>query len=118
MTESALGGGGRVLLHACLILCSLALVGLIASPVGLFASLFLFDAPGSLNPIVIALALALWSFPVTALVGGINGIRSSRAGNLRSALGWTAFAYSSVVLLGIALWLLEAICDGRFQCSG
>ena len=53
------------LLHACLLLCSLALVGLLASPVGLFASLFLFDAPGSFNPIVLALALALWSFPLT-----------------------------------------------------
>jgi hypothetical protein len=67
------------LLHACLLLCSLALVGLLASPVGLFASLFLFDAPGS-------------------------------------ALGWTALAYSSVVLFAVAFLLLETLCGGKFQC--
>jgi hypothetical protein len=105
-----------VLLHTCLVLCSLALIGLLASPVGLFASMFLFDAPGSFNPVVIALALGLWSFPVTAAMGGINGIRGWRARNLRSALGWTALAYSSVLLLAIALWLLEAVCGGKFQC--
>lgn len=106
-----------MLLHACLLLCSLALLGLLASPVGLFASFFLFDAPGSFNPVVIALALSLWSFPVTAIIGGMNGIGSWRARNLRSALGWTALAYSSVVLFAIAYWLLETLCDGKFQCS-
>jgi hypothetical protein len=76
-----------------------------------------FDAPGSMNPITIGVVAAIWSYPLTAAVGGLEGIKSWRAKDLKSTLKWTALAYSSVVFFGIMFFLSMTVCDGKFTCK-
>ena len=97
----------------------LALVGILASPLLYFASIFLFDNPTPESlPLIYGMALALWSYPVTAGLGGVMGLRAYKARNLRRQLWWTLCAISSVLLIAVAVLLLNALCDGHFSCRG
>jgi len=72
-------------------------VGLAAAPLLCMMTPFLFDSPDSVrNPFVYGMALAVWSYPVTAGVGGFLALRAYRAGDARRLLRWTLCAYSSV----------------------
>ena len=48
---------------------------LLAWPIGVFTSIFFFDAPGSAkNPFVLSMAWSIWMYPVTYLIGLIGSI--------------------------------------------
>lgn len=87
-----------------------------AVPVALF-SMFMFDAPGSdKNPLTIALAASLWSFPVLAAASPLASWIARVAGAARvSKLLMAAPALSIVAV--IASWVaLELLCGGSFAC--
>ncbi len=91
----------------------IVLIGLLATPMLWFLSGFLFDDPRSTrNPLVIGMALALWTYPITAGLGGYLALKSHKAGDLRKMLLWSLCAYSSIGLflmcMAIAI-LMEAL---------
>ena len=96
----------------------LALVGILASPLLYFASIFFFDSPASSNnPLLWGAVLGIWSYPVTAGLGGIMGLKAWKAGNVRPLVLWTLCSISSPALFGICWLLLSLLCNGQFACS-
>lgn len=85
------------------------LLGVLASPLLIFVSFFFFDSPGATrNPLVFALALAVWSYPVTAGLGGFRALKAYGAGDLHGMSRWTCCTYSSVGAI-VAIYALLAI---------
>lgn len=84
-----------------------ALLGLVAAPLMVLMTGFLFDAPGSVhNPLVWALAASVWSYPFTVGIGGLRALWAYRRGDVDSLPFWTCVTYSSLaaflVLLSLA----------------
>ena len=100
----------------CRVLCILALGSLIVAPVGFFVSMFIYDSPLSGGFITGAIAWSIWTFPVTASLGGIKGLNSCKAHNLTRAVVWTMVAWISQLVFGVSLALLQLLCNGKFQC--
>jgi hypothetical protein len=105
-----------VKLTGCRVLCILALVSLVAAPIGLFASLFIYDSPHAGGVITGAMALSIWTFPLTALIGGLKGLKSVKAGREHSAIGWTTLAWMSQLVFVVSLLLSMSLCKGSFEC--
>ncbi len=80
------------------------LIGVLATPLLFFVSLFFFDSPGSTrDPLVICMALSVWSYPFTAGLGGYRALRAYRAGDLHGMAMWTFCTYSSIALFAACL---------------
>ena len=95
----------------------LALAGILASPFLYFASIFFFDSPASSNnPLLWGMALGIWSYPVTAGLGGVMGLKAWKAGNERSLFLWTLCSISSLAFLAVCWLLLSVLCNGQFAC--
>ena len=105
-----------VTISVCRVLCILALASLVVAPLGLFASLFIYDSPHAGGIITGVSALSLWTFPVTASIGGIKGLRSCKAHNVRMAVIWTMLAWVSQIVFCIALVLSQVLCNGSSEC--
>lgn len=72
-------------------------LGLVAAPLLCMMTPFLFDSPDSVkNPFVYGMALAVWSYPLTAGFGGVLAVKAYRAGDLHRLWKWTLCAYSSI----------------------
>ena len=96
----------------------LALMGILASPLLFFASILFFDSPGSeSNPWMWGMVFGIWSYPVTAGVGGIMGLKAYKAGNARRLYWWTLCSTSSAALIAVSFLLLNILCKGQFSCQ-
>jgi len=95
-----------VRLAVCQALCRLALWSLLVAPLVLFVSPFLGDSPHANGLVVGAAMISSWTFPFTALIGGLKGLDSCADENETAALMWTLLAWISqiVLCLSFALW--------------
>jgi hypothetical protein len=96
----------------------LALIGILASPLLFYVSLFLFDNPtaGS-EPVILGMALVLWSYPVTAGIGGVMALRAYKVRDGKRLLWWTLCSISSVIAIAGSILILMTFCNGQFNCS-
>jgi hypothetical protein len=96
---------------------AVSLLGLIASPLAIFGTIFLFDAPGSADSTpTLLLAAALCLMPLACLLAVWHAWKAIRLASRRH------LALSGATLLGwlgsvvAALAIVQSICGGRFAC--
>ncbi len=93
-------------------------ISLLAWPLMLFGSLFLFDAPNSMeSPLTQFLAATFWLYPVPLIIGFVGFVSTLKQKNTVKSLVFTGIALLSPVSILLAFILLEAICNGKFACS-
>lgn len=102
---------------AAVVFASISAGSLFLWPVGLFVSLFMFDAPGSENNrILVSLAWAIWTYGPVAGVGALAGFILVWRKKFKAAAivaGLPLLHALSVVALFVAL---QVVCGGNFRC--
>ncbi|WP_028109141.1 hypothetical protein, partial [Ferrimonas futtsuensis] len=95
----------------------LAVTGLLAWPVGMYATIFMFDAPGSMsNPITILLALSTIFYPAPVIIGNM-AFWANKANNSPYELSkMTMLSASGYLVIIISTVLLNVICAGMYGC--
>ena len=99
------------------ILNTLLLISLLAWPMVLLMSPMLFDAPGSeSNPITIAIATAIYAYPLPIIVGNILFWRRRKSSELSILTVYSAISLLSPVTLLLLFVSLALFCNGQFAC--
>lgn len=107
----------RIVVRVLALVNVLALAGILASPLLLFASIFFFDNPASANnPLQWGLVAGIWSYPITAGVGGIMGLQAYKLGQSRHLFWWTLCSISSIALIVVCWLSISVFCNGQFAC--
>ena len=92
-------------------------MSLLAWPVGLFATIFMFDAPGSeISPLTLALAAAILVYPLPIVVGAWGFWRHRNTESTEVLARFTFVSLSSPAFLAAIAWAFEAFCQGQFVC--
>ena len=100
-----------------LVLNVLLPLSLLAWPIALFLSIFMFDAPGSeSNWITLLLAYAIWTYPIGILVGSILYWRNRTVSSISILMFYTMVSLAPPSLVFTFSTLLVIICDGQFAC--
>jgi len=102
---------------AALVLALVTLASLLAWPLGLFVSLFLFDAPGSENNrVLVALAWAIWTHGATAFVGAVTAfVCLWRKRDRAAAIAGAVPLVHALVVVGLFV-ALQVFCGGQTRC--
>lgn len=90
----------------------------LAWPLGLFMTAFLFDAPGSTASVLTwALALSILLYPMPVLAGNVLFWRQRTRASVKRLTAYTALTLSGPLLIPVAYLALDLVCDGRFACN-
>jgi len=96
----------------------IAALMLVPAALGLFLSLFLFDAPGSeSSPLTSTLVTGLWLAPVLFLLSIGLAIRTFRAPHDRALWPATILLIFPPAYIALLVLLIGSVCDGRLACS-
>ncbi len=97
---------------------SILAISLLAWPIGLLGSLFMFDAPGSdTNPITLALALSIFIYPVPVLTGILGYWKNRKEGAIHTLRKYTLVGLLAPTVIVFLVLLLDAFCQGKFACN-
>lgn len=91
---------------------------LLAWPIAVLLSIFIFDAPGSgSNILTVLIAISVLCYPIP-IYFGLEGFWKNRKHNTKVALyKYTAMGLSSPAIFITLLIALELFCDGKFNCQ-
>lgn len=96
---------------------TLSAISLIASALGVFLSIFIFDAPGSMqNRLLWLIAPNLWLAPILFLRSAQLALGAYRSTSRRQLAFALAFLLTPIIAIGISVGLLEVFCNGDFVC--
>jgi hypothetical protein len=94
------------------------LLSLLIWPLGIFGTMFMFDAPGSeRNPITICLAISILAYPIPVLKGNAGFWRNRKEGSLAICKNYTLIGLIGPASILILVALLQVVCGGNFVCK-
>jgi hypothetical protein len=86
-------------------------------PLGLFASMFMFDAPGSeSNFLTVALAMSILLYPLTIFYGSSKFFKERNLKSNTILFKYTLLSFAGPSLVIILSILLGIFCNGKFNC--
>ncbi|EIF51674.1 hypothetical protein [Sulfurovum sp. AR] len=106
-------------MKAILYLLNIMLVLLVVAwPLGIFLSIFMFDAPVSgSNFITLGLAYSLWLYPLTVLYGSYLFFRNQKLATNLVLAKYTLISFVGPCCVLVFSIMLEIICNGKFACN-
>lgn len=97
---------------------SILALSILAWPIGLLGSIFMFDAPGSrTNLITIALALSIIIYPIPVLTGVLGYWKNRKEAAISILRNYTLVGLVAPATILFLIWLLDAVCQGKFACN-